>query len=79
MTPAGRKAALNGWIGRIAKEVATTYQTFDERTAATEFVRSHRLSIAHAFERKLVRNDVVIELARLYEASKIDPPMSNQT
>jgi len=66
---------LNKWIGRIAKDVAQPHQTYSERAAVMEFVRSHRLSIAHAFHQRLVRGDVVLELTRLYRleiASKVD-------
>jgi hypothetical protein len=43
------------------------YQTKTKQDAAAEFVRRHRLSIANAFERRIVRADVVAELARLFE------------
>ena len=49
------------------------YQTKTERDEAEAFARSHRLSIANAFERKLVRKDVVEELTRLFEARMTDP------
>jgi len=59
------------------------YSTKTERDAATEFVRSYRLSIAHAFHRKLVRKYVVAELLRLYERVRphrtrvdISPPLT---
>jgi hypothetical protein len=45
-------------------------QTKTERDAAIEFVRGHRLSIANAFERRLVRGDVVAVLARLYAGQR---------
>jgi hypothetical protein len=56
----------------IAREVGRTYQTKTERDAAEAFVRGHRLSIAHAFERTLVRKDVLAELARLFREAKSD-------
>ena len=58
---------ISGGISVIAHEVSNHYDGA-ERKAAKEFARSHRLSIAHAFHRKLVRKDVVVELSRLYEA-----------
>jgi hypothetical protein len=64
--PKGRAVGLNAWITRIAKEVGAAYQTKTERDAAVAFVKSHRLSIANAFERKIVRGDVVKELTRLF-------------
>ena|ERR1700730_3846448 len=69
----GRKAALNRWCAVIAREVGKRYQTKTERDEAEAFARSHRLSIANAFERKLVRKDVVEELTRLFEARMTDP------
>jgi hypothetical protein len=56
----------------IAKEVGKAYSTKRERAAATEFARSHRLSIANAFERKLVRKDVVAALSAMLEAIRVD-------
>jgi hypothetical protein len=72
-SPAERAAALKKWVARIAYEVAKPYETKSERDAAEAFARSHRLSIANAFERKLVRKDVVEELTRLFEARMTDP------
>jgi hypothetical protein len=72
-TPAGRRAALNKWCAVIVREVGKRYQTKTERDEAEAFARSHRLSIANAFERKLVRKDVVEELTRLFEARMTDP------
>jgi hypothetical protein len=69
---AGFRAAVNKWLARIAREVGRAYSTKTEREAAEKFARSHRLSIAHAFTRRLVRADVVRELARLFEQSKGD-------
>jgi hypothetical protein len=54
----------------IAREVGRHYDTHTQRTAAEEFARSHRLSIANAFERKIIRADVVKALGELFEASK---------
>jgi hypothetical protein len=66
---------LGWWIAKIVREVGRKYETNSERTAAEAFVRSHRLSIANAFERKLVRKDVVAELTRLYRAQKDNIPV----
>ena len=63
---------MNKWIARTGKEVGAAYSTKSERDAATEFARSHRLSIANAFERRLCRKDVVAELVRLFEQAKGD-------
>jgi hypothetical protein len=73
-TPEERKAALGRWVARIAREVASPYQTKSERDAAEQFARSHRLSIANCFQRKLCRTDVVEALIELYELSKADDP-----
>jgi len=54
----------------IEKEVAKPYETYSERSAAEAFARSHRLSIAHAFERRIVRGDVVAALLRLFRETK---------
>jgi hypothetical protein len=51
----------------IAREVGKRFDTHSERSEAEAFARSHRLSIANAFERKLVRKDVVAELVRLHQ------------
>jgi hypothetical protein len=61
---------LNRWVALIARDVGRAYETHTERTSAEDFVRSHRLSIARAFERKLCRKDVVAELARLFKAER---------
>jgi hypothetical protein len=58
-TPEGRWTVLNRWCAVIAREVDKRYQTKTERDEAEAFARSHRVSIANAFERKLVRKDVV--------------------
>jgi hypothetical protein len=71
-TPEGRRAGLNRWCAVIAREVGKAYQTKTERGLAEAFVRPHRLSIANAFERKLVRKDCG-ELTRLFEARMSDP------
>jgi hypothetical protein len=73
----GRAAALNRWCAVIAKEVAKPYETKSGRDAAIEFARG-QLSIGHAFHRKLVRKDAVVELTRLFEQSK-DVQSINQT
>jgi hypothetical protein len=57
---------LGRWISVIAREVGKRFDTHSERSAAEAFVRSHRLSIANAFHRKLVRKDVAAELSALY-------------
>jgi hypothetical protein len=62
--------ALNRWI---AKEVGRQYETKTERDAATAFVLQHRLSIANAFTRGIVRGDVVKTLDELFEQSKDSP------
>ena len=59
----------------IAKEAAAPFQTYSGQEAVKAFVQSHRLTIANAFERKLVRKDVVAELSALYEKSKDDDPI----
>ena len=66
---------MNRWCHVIAREVASQYQTKTERDAAVEFVRQHRLSIANAFERRIVRGDVVAALARMFEDQKDDNPV----
>jgi hypothetical protein len=43
----GRAAALNRWVAVIAKEVGKRFDTHSERSAAEDFARSHRLSIAN--------------------------------
>jgi hypothetical protein len=55
----GRAKALNAWCWKIAREAAAPYGTKAEQDAVTGFVKSHRLSIANAFERRIVRKDVV--------------------
>jgi len=60
-------------VSLIARDVGRGYQTDTERTAAEAFVREHRLSIANAFERKLVRKDVVAALTRLFEETRFRP------
>src|ERR1700730_16804385 len=57
--PEGRRKAHNYWVWKIGREVESRYQTKAERDAAAEFVLRHRLSIANAFERKIIRADVV--------------------
>lgn len=57
----------------MARDVGGRYQTKTERDEAEAFASSHRLSIANAFECKLVRKDVVEELTRLFEARMSDP------
>jgi hypothetical protein len=56
----------------IAREVAKPYETKSGRDAAEAFARSHRLSIAHAFYRKLCRKDVVSAITCLFEDQKHD-------
>lgn len=51
-----RAAALTSWRFKIAKEIAQ--HTPLEHDAAEAFVQSHRLSVANAFERRIVRGDV---------------------
>ena len=65
-TPDERHAALNRWIAIISTEVSRRLPPGPERVVAKDFVYSHRLSVANAFERRIVRADVVSELARLY-------------
>jgi hypothetical protein len=65
-TPAERGAAMNRWVARIAREVGKAYETKPERDAAEAFVRGHRLSIANAFQRRLVRKDVVRVLGEMF-------------
>ncbi len=60
-------------MSKVARDVGKRYQTKTERNEAEAFARWHRLSIANAFERKLVRKDVVEELTRLFEARMSDP------
>jgi hypothetical protein len=74
-SPDERRAALGRWISLIVREVGKPYQTKSERDAATLFVRSHRLSIANAFHRKLCRKDVVEELGRLLAQKECQVPV----
>ena len=68
---------MKKWVGWIACEVAKPCEQ-SERAAVKAFVYSHRLSIAHCFERWIIRGDVVAELTRLYEDQKgVDPPGLN--
>ena len=64
---------MSKWVSKVARDVGKRYQTKTERNEAEAFARWHRLSIANAFERKLVRKDVVEELTRLFEARMSDP------
>jgi hypothetical protein len=57
--PNGRAAALYHWREKIVFEVGRKFETKTERDAAEDFARTHRLSIANAFERRVVRTDVV--------------------
>lgn len=65
--------ATGGVPNKIAKEVGAQYETDSEREAAAAFAHSHRLSIAHAFSRRIVRSAVVMALVELYQASKVSP------
>jgi hypothetical protein len=58
-------------VNRIAREVASQYQTKTERDVAEAFVRGHRLSIANAFKGRLVRADVVAALSAMFETEQI--------
>jgi hypothetical protein len=49
-------------VSKVARDVGKRSQTKTERDEAEAFARSHRLSIANAFERNLVRKGVVEEL-----------------
>ena len=60
----------------IAKEAAAPFQTYSGQEAVKAFVQSHRLTIANAFERKLVRKDVVAGLLRLFNQSNDDDSIS---
>jgi hypothetical protein len=70
-----RAAALWHWRGKIIFEIGRHYQTKTERTTAEAFARSHRLSIANAFERRLCRKDVVEALGKLYQGQKNNEPV----
>ena len=62
-----RAAALNRWCAIIATETMRSFPAgSSDRLGAKKFVWSHRLSIANAFERKIIRVDVVAELARMF-------------
>jgi hypothetical protein len=65
-TPDGRRAQFCRWYLRIIREVSRSFPPGPERAAAAEFARSHRLSVANAFTRRIVRPDVVRALADLY-------------
>ena len=71
-----RTAALGRWVSIIAREVARRFAPGPERLGVKTFVHSHRLTIASAFERRLVRRDVVAELTRLYQLNRADPANS---
>lgn len=65
----GRAGAIGRWFALVARDVGKSYTTTPERDAAIAFVQLHRLSIANAFSRRIIRADVVAELARLYRLS----------
>jgi hypothetical protein len=59
------KAAVSTWLRRIAKEVGMLVPC-GQREAAEDFVKSHRLSVANAFQRRLAKADVVRAMAELF-------------
>lgn len=67
-TAAQRKEELERWIVGVGVAVRRSFPAGSrEGKAAVEFAKSHRLSIANAFQRRIKRDDVVAELLRMYQ------------
>lgn len=67
-TAAQRKEELERWIVGVGLAVRRSFPAGSrEGKAAFKFVKSHRLSIANAFQRRIKRDDVVAELLRMYQ------------
>jgi hypothetical protein len=67
-TAAQRKEEIDRWIVGVGLAVRRSFPAGSlEGKAAFKFVKSHRLSIANAFQRRIKRDDVVAELLRMYQ------------
>jgi hypothetical protein len=67
--PRAVSAAVSTWLRRIAREVGAAVP-WDQREAAEAFVKSHRLSVACAFQRRLAKADVVKAMMEIFVVHK---------
>ena len=67
-----RARALSRWVAIIAHATGKQFPEGEERAGAKKFVLSHRLSIAYAFHRRIVRADVVAAFVIMYNSHLVD-------
>jgi hypothetical protein len=62
--------AIRHWTRLVARDVGNRFP--DSSEEAMEFTFRNSLAIANAYQRQLVRGDVVAAITELFEQSKVD-------